>query len=315
MILRREFQLEVVAVVLLNYDHKFKVGFFLEAFPSEMKPGLKRCENAPQLLRYPSDSKHTMKLKFSDNLIACLSSFLFKLDSDDDADRNLVSDIVSASLKDFSQVSGNHEEHTLLLKECFLPQLHCAVSSTAASLARKSPELDKKLGFRVRTLKRYLARFEPAMYEAIVMHFIQMGANDVLFGAKVSGAQVGTVAEVVYEDGRRVKYFIKCSRTFYENGKMLDRALKDKVELVDYKELFAYRVLEKLGLGPKVEFILAPEVVGPTATDKTAVLIATEDLTATSPPSDLGSTSGESSHFLSHFSLPISRTQWWWRSA
>ena len=72
-----------------------------------------------------------------------------------------------SAVDDFSKIAGIHEYYTLMIREAFLPELRCAISKIASKLARKSPELDKKLAFGSRTLKRYLTCFEPAIYGAI----------------------------------------------------------------------------------------------------------------------------------------------------
>lgn len=104
------------------------------------------------------------------------------------------------------------------------------------------------------------------------------GAGRVSFSPKPAGKQVGTVATVEYNDGTKARqYFVKTHQNFQVSGESFAHITSDKAKNVDYKELFVYRVLQELQLGPEVEFIFSPDVSDPLISE-TGLLIASLDL-------------------------------------
>lgn len=103
------------------------------------------------------------------------------------------------------------------------------------------------------------------------------------FTAKTAGKQIGTVARVAFADGRVVSYFVKSHRTIQISGDSFAHISVDRTRYVDYKELFVYRVLANLGMGPEAEFIVPADDADPFISEEANLLIATLEVSQSTP--------------------------------
>lgn len=139
-------------------------------------------------------------------------------------------------------------------------------------------------------LKKCLTNFKPAIYKNLKEHFAEkfgVFEEDVQCLPKPTGQQVG--AKIVVKDrsnpGNPRVYYAKSHQEFCSRSDaQLGTRTSNGTGFVDLKELFMYKVLEKLGYGPKVEFI--PDRHIPETGVEEGIMIATQDSGYTKTPTE-----------------------------
>jgi hypothetical protein len=105
--------------------------------------------------------------------------------------------------------------------------------------------------------------------------------SDVTFAAKVGGVQIGTRAIVSFADAQPTMTFhVKAHQNY---AAMTSAVRSSQRKGIDLKELFVYKVLEYIGVCPKVHFI-THQSSEDRAFDKNALFIATQDAAYTKTP-------------------------------
>lgn len=105
--------------------------------------------------------------------------------------------------------------------------------------------------------------------------------SNVTFAAKVSGVQIGTRAIVSFADAHPAMTFhVKVHQNY---AAMTSAVQSSQRKGIDLKELFVYKVLEYIGVCPKVHFI-THQSGEDRAFDKNALFIATQDAAYTKTP-------------------------------
>ena len=114
---------------------------------------------------------------------------------------------------------------------------------------------------------------EEIIKEVVKAHFMEshiksggeLSSFDIKFYPKGSGHQVGTICDVL-NGNKVIKYYIKT----HQNGP--SRNASTSFSPPDAKELFVYKLLELIGIGPIVDFIL------PYHGSKRTIYIATKEV-------------------------------------
>ena len=147
-------------------------------------------------------------------------------------------------------------------------------------------EFLKKLEY----LEKCLTNFKPAIFDNIATHFAEVyhiPAEFVTCLPKVSGQQVGTKVEVkkTPEDDHPIYFHVKTHQEFCSKSHSNFLAItSDGTGYVNFKELFIYKVLEHLGVGPKTLFIIDKDLAHCRVEE--SILIATQDLGYTKRPAE-----------------------------
>jgi hypothetical protein len=138
-------------------------------------------------------------------------------------------------------------------------------------------------------LQKCLAGFRPAIYKTLKEHFVEkfsVSEEDVQCLPKPTGQQVG--AKIVIKDPTNPQnprvYYAKSHQEFCsKSDPIYGMQTSNGLGLADLKELFMYKVLEKIGYGPKTEFIVDKDV-SQTGIEK-GIMIVTQDSGYTKHPS------------------------------
>ncbi len=105
--------------------------------------------------------------------------------------------------------------------------------------------------------------------------------NNVTFAAKTEGVQIGTKAIVRFiDDFPPITFHVKAHQNY---SAMSSGTPSSQRKGIDLKELFVYKVLEYIGLGPKVYFI-THQGEEETVFHKNALFVATQDVSYTKNP-------------------------------
>ena len=134
-------------------------------------------------------------------------------------------------------------------------------------------------------LSRCLTGFKPAIFRTIQLYFADCyGIDPALITClpKVTGQQTGTKVEVkrTTEETNPWVFYVKTHREFCSKTDPYFLVItSDGTGKVDFKELFIYKVLEYIGYGPKVHFMIDRDDTH-TRIDE-GILIATQDLSYT----------------------------------
>ena len=138
-------------------------------------------------------------------------------------------------------------------------------------------------------LQKCLTNFKPAIYKNLKEHFagkFGVSEDDVQCLPKPTGQQVG--AKIVVKDprdpGNPKVFYAKSHQEFCSRSDAhLGTRTSNGTGFVDLKELFMYKVLEKIGYGPKTEFV--PDRQIPETGVEEGIMIITQDSGYTSLPS------------------------------
>lgn len=119
--------------------------------------------------------------------------------------------------------------------------------------------------------------------------------SDITFAAKAGGVQIGTRIIISFADAHPAMTFhVKAHQNY---AAMTSFVQSSQRKGIDLKELFVYKVLEYIGICPKVHFITHKSGED-RAFDKNALFIATQDAAYTkSPRRDLADVSGKEKVF------------------
>ncbi len=137
-------------------------------------------------------------------------------------------------------------------------------------------------------LKRCLTNFKPAIFRNLQSYFSESYHVDqdlVTCLPKITGQQMGAKVEIkrTPEDTNPVTFHIKTHQEFCSKSHpQLVVITTDGTGKVDFKELFIYLVLQYIGYGPKVHFIIDRDVTQSRIDE--GILIATQDLGYTKRP-------------------------------
>ncbi|MBT4921815.1 MAG: hypothetical protein HON23_02245 [Rickettsiales bacterium] len=137
-------------------------------------------------------------------------------------------------------------------------------------------------------LQKCLTSFKPTIYQNIKQHFAeQYGVSPELVQCtpKTDGKQVGAKVFVQShtEDENPKIFYVKSHQEFCsKSDPQLMVITSDGVGAVDFKELFMYKVLEKIGYAPKTQFIVSRDVARSKVDE--GILIATQDSGYTKTP-------------------------------
>ena len=138
-------------------------------------------------------------------------------------------------------------------------------------------------------LQKCLTNFKPAIYKNLKEHFAEkfgVSEDDVQCLPKPAGQQVG--AKIVVKDprdhGNPKVFYAKSHQEFCSRSDaQLGTRTSNGTGFVDLKELFMYKVLEKIGYGPKTEFL--PDRHIPETGVEEGIMIITQDSGYTKQPS------------------------------
>jgi hypothetical protein len=137
-------------------------------------------------------------------------------------------------------------------------------------------------------LQKCLAGFKPAIYKTLKAHFAEkfgISEDNVLCLPKATGQQVG--AKIVVRDTRNPEnprvFYAKSHQEFCSKSDPIYGMQTSNRLLADLKELFMYKVLEKIGYGPKAEFVVDGDVAQ-TGLEE-GIMIITRDSSYTNQPS------------------------------
>lgn len=138
-------------------------------------------------------------------------------------------------------------------------------------------------------LQKCLAGFKPAIYKTLKEHFAEkfsVTEDDVQCLPKPTGQQVG--AKIVVKDPRNPEnprvFYAKSHQEFCsKSDPIYGMQTSNGLGLADLKELFMYKVLEKIGYGPKTEFVVDGDVAQ-TGVEE-GIMIITQDSSYTKQPS------------------------------
>ena len=138
-------------------------------------------------------------------------------------------------------------------------------------------------------LQKCLAGFKPAIYKTLKEHFAAkfgVSEDDVRCLPKTAGQQVG--AKIVVRDTRNPEnprvFYAKSHQEFCsKSDPIYGMQTSNGLGLADLKELFMYKVLEKIGYGPKAEFVVDGDVAQ-TGVEE-GIMIITRDSSYTKQPS------------------------------
>jgi hypothetical protein len=137
-------------------------------------------------------------------------------------------------------------------------------------------------------LQKCLTNFKPSIYKNLREHFSQkyeIYESEVKILPKATGQQVG--AKIVIPDsanpGKLKTFYVKSHQEFSSKSHpQLGTRTSNGLGSVDLKELFMYKVLEKVGYGPKVEFVIDKDIAGSRVEE--GVMIITQDSGYTKTP-------------------------------
>ena len=137
-------------------------------------------------------------------------------------------------------------------------------------------------------LQKCLTNFKPSIYKNLKEHFSQeygINESEVKILPKATGQQVG--AKIVIPDsanpGKLKTFYVKSHQEFSSKSHpQLGTRTSNGLGFVDLKELFMYKVLEKVGYGPKVEFAIDKDVAGSRVEE--GIMIITQDSGYTKSP-------------------------------
>jgi hypothetical protein len=138
-------------------------------------------------------------------------------------------------------------------------------------------------------LQKCLAGFKPAIYKMLKEHFAKKFGvleDDVRCLPKTTGQQAG--AKIVVIDTRNPEntrvFYAKSHQEFCSKSDLIyGMQTSNGLGLADLKELFMYKVLEKIGYGPKTEFVVDRDVAK-TGVEE-GIMIITRDCSHTKQPS------------------------------
>ena len=137
-------------------------------------------------------------------------------------------------------------------------------------------------------LQKCLTNFKPSIYSNLKEHFAEkyeIDRDKIIILPKTTGQQVG--AKVVIPDPQNKEnikvFYIKSHQEFSsKSDPQLGTRTSNGLGYVDLKELFMYKVLEKIGYGPKTEFIIDKDI-SQTGVEE-GIMIVTEDSGYTKNP-------------------------------
>lgn len=210
-----------------------------------------------------------------------MSAFLSESNTTSDTSDELISELFEATTKEYNETATIQFSSKLAMseeKKAFITILRNTPTVVSLRLIREATDEShrRQVVDRCNKLVKYLLAFQPAILRPIEAHFKKTDSGaTVKFRAKAAGRQEGTVARVTFTDGREETYFVKTHRTFQISEDSFAHFTSDSIRYMDYKELFVYRVLSALDIGPAVEFVF------PVDTDdgsETGLLIASLDL-------------------------------------
>jgi hypothetical protein len=139
-------------------------------------------------------------------------------------------------------------------------------------------------------LQKCLAGFKPAIYKTLKEHFAEkfgVSEEDVQCLPKPTGQQVGAkiaVKDPINPENLRVFYAKSHQEFCSKSDPIYGMQTSNGLGLADLKELFMYKVLEKIGYGPKTEFIVDGNVVQ-TGVEE-GIMIVTQDSGYTKTPAE-----------------------------
>ena len=137
-------------------------------------------------------------------------------------------------------------------------------------------------------LQKCLTNFKPSIYKNLKEHFAEkyeIEPDEIKILPKTTGQQVG--AKVVIPDPQNKQnikvFYVKSHQEFSsKSDPQLGTRTSNGLGYVDLKELFMYKVLEKIGYGPKTEFIIDKDV-SQTGVEE-GIMIVTQDSGYTKNP-------------------------------
>lgn len=137
-------------------------------------------------------------------------------------------------------------------------------------------------------LQRCLTNFKPAIFQDLKHYFSQrygIPEDQVQCLPKPTGAQIG--AKIVIPDPANPDhykaFYVKSHQEFCsKSSPQLGTVTSNGVGFVDLKELFMYKALERMGYGPKVEFVVAKSSASSGLEE--GIMIATQDSGYTKTP-------------------------------
>lgn len=98
---------------------------------------------------------------------------------------------------------------------------------------------------------RFVDRTENALQKTATRFFSEKFPNSKIdFEAKRGGTRAGIIASVAHND-KETNYYMK---TYHHAGSSMSLQSTSKQHLLDLREMFAYRLLEVIGVGPVVFF-------------------------------------------------------------
>ena len=139
-------------------------------------------------------------------------------------------------------------------------------------------------------LQKCLTNFKPAIYKNLKEHFTEkfgVSEDDVQCLPKPTGQQVG--AKIVVKDprdpGNPKVFYAKSHQEFCSRSdSQLGTRTSNGTGFVDLKELFMYKVQEKIGYGPKTDFV--PDRHLPETGVEEGIMIVTQDSGYTKSPAE-----------------------------
>lgn len=137
-------------------------------------------------------------------------------------------------------------------------------------------------------LQKCLTNFKPSIYKNLKEHFAKeygISPDDIQCLPKTTGQQVGAKVVIpdVNNEGKQKTFYVKSHQEFSsKSDPQLGTRTSNGLGFVDLKELFMYKVLEKIGYGPKTNFIIDRDV-SQTGVEE-GIMIVTQDSGYTKNP-------------------------------
>lgn len=137
-------------------------------------------------------------------------------------------------------------------------------------------------------LQKCLTNFKPTIYENLREQFSErydIPRESIQFLPKATGQQVGTkviIPDTANAGGLKV-FYVKSHQEFCSKSHpQLGTRTSNGLGFVDLKELFMYKVLEKIGYGPKTEFMIDRDISRSRVEE--GIMIVTQDSGYTKTP-------------------------------
>ena len=195
----------------------------------------------------------------------------------------------------FGGISDSEIKHTVIAILCLTKMLYES-GDTDVVLNTRIKTLDLAIAHsrenpytvNLEFLEKCLANFKPVIFRSIQTYFSRLYHIDpelITCLPKIAGQQVGAKVEIkrTPEDPNPIIFYVKTHQEFCSKSDPDYIAItSDATGKINFKELFIYKLLEYLGYGPKVHFIVDSDISHSRIEE--GVLIATQDQSYTKTP-------------------------------